>query len=67
VVLETDAAIFAGVREGDAIDRWIFSGNRNAVREVHVGGKRVVAGGRHPDRDSISARYRQTLQALLTD
>ena len=67
VVLDTDAAIFAGVREGDAIDRWIFSGNRSAIREVHVGGKRVVADGRHPDRDAISARYRQTLQALLVD
>ena len=67
VVLDTDAAIFAGVREGDAIDRWIFSGNRSAIREVHVGGKRVVADGRHPARDAISARYRQTLQALLVD
>ena len=59
--------IFAGVEAGDAIDRWIFSGNRNAVREVHVAGKRVVADGRHPDRDLISARYRQALQALLAD
>ena len=67
VVLDTDAAIFAGVKAGDAIDRWIFSGNRNAVREVHVAGKRVIAGGRHADRDSIAARYRQTLQALLAD
>lgn len=67
VVLDTDAAIFAGVKADDAIDRWIFSGNRNAVREVHVGGKRVVVDGRHPDRDAIAARYRQTLQALLAD
>jgi formimidoylglutamate deiminase len=66
-VLDTDAAIFAGVRADDAIDRWIFSGNRNAVREVHVAGKRVVVDRRHADRDSISARYRQTLQALLAD
>ncbi len=67
VVLDTDAPIFAGVEAEDAIDRWIFSGNRNAVREVHVAGKRVVAEGRHADRDAISARYRRTLQALLAD
>ena len=67
VVFDTDAAIFAGVKAGDAVDRWIFSGNRNAVREVHVAGKRVVAGGRHSDRDAICARYRQVLQALLAD
>jgi formimidoylglutamate deiminase len=67
VVLDTDAAIFAGVREDDAIDRWIFSGNRNAVREIRVAGKRVVAEGRHADRDAIAVRYRQVLQALLAD
>jgi formimidoylglutamate deiminase len=67
VVIDTGAAIFAGVRADDAIDRWIFSGNRNAVRGVQVAGKRVVADGRHHDRDAISARYRQTLRALLAD
>jgi formimidoylglutamate deiminase len=67
VVLDTGSAIFAGLEAGDAIDRWIFSGNRNVVREVHVAGKRVVADGWHPDRDSILARYRQALQALLGD
>ena len=67
VVLDTDAPIFAGVEPGDVIDRWIFSGNRNAVQEVHVAGKRVVADGRHPDREPISARYRHTLKALLAD
>ncbi|MEO8365412.1 MAG: formimidoylglutamate deiminase [Pseudoxanthomonas sp.] len=67
VLLDNHAPIFAGVTAGDAIDRWIFSGNRNVVREVYVGGKRVVADGRHPDRDSISARYRKTVQALLAD
>ncbi|HEY5972682.1 MAG TPA: formimidoylglutamate deiminase [Pseudoxanthomonas sp.] len=65
VTLDADAAIFAGLHANDAIDRWIFSGNVNAVREVHVGGKCVVADGRHHDRDSILARYRQTVQALL--
>ncbi len=65
IVLDADAALFAGMRPDDAIDRWIFSGNINAVREVHVAGKRVVADGRHHDRDLISTRYRQTLHGLL--
>ena len=50
---------------GDAVERWLFSGNRNPVRQVHVGGKRVVAEGQHVDRDAIAARYRETMHALL--
>jgi len=65
VVLDTDAPQFAGVSREDAIDRWIFSGNRNLVRDVHVGGKQVVANGRHRDRDAIAMRYRDALKALL--
>src|SRR6185503_1935833 len=55
LVLDTDAPQFAGLHAEDAIDRWIFSGNRNLVNEVYVGGERVVAEGRHRDRDAIAA------------
>lgn len=65
VVLETDAPIFAGAHADDVIDRWIFSGNRPAVRETRVAGQRVVADGKHIDRDAIATRYRKTLQQLL--
>lgn len=65
VVLETDAPIFAGTHADDVIDRWIFSGNRPAVRETHVAGQRVVAEGRHVDRDAIATRYGKALQQLL--
>jgi formimidoylglutamate deiminase len=65
IVLDADAPQFAGVTAGDAVDRWIFNGNRNLVREVHVGGRRVVAEGRHIDRDAVAARYREAMRALL--
>jgi formimidoylglutamate deiminase len=67
IVLDQQAPQFAGMRERDAIDRWIFSGNRNLVRDVVVAGRRVVADGRHFDRDAIAARYRATMQDLLAD
>jgi formimidoylglutamate deiminase len=67
VELDADAPQLAGVREDDALDRWIFSGNRNLVRNVHVGGRQVVADGRHVDRDAIAARYATTVRALLAD
>jgi formimidoylglutamate deiminase len=65
LLLDPDAAQLAGATLHDLADRWIFSGNRNLVRDVFVAGRHVVAGGRHRDRDAIAARYRATLQALL--
>ncbi|MFT4197752.1 MAG: formimidoylglutamate deiminase [Pseudoxanthomonas sp.] len=65
VVLDADAPLLAGARAEDVADRWIFSGNRNLVDEVWIDGKRLVAAGRHHNRDAIVARYRKAMQALL--
>jgi formimidoylglutamate deiminase len=65
ITLDTDAAQFAGMTQDDAVDRWIFSGNRNLVRDVDVGGMRVVEDGRHRDRDRIATRYRDAMRQLL--
>ena len=67
IELDAEAPAFAGMREADALDRWIFSGNRNLVRNVHVDGVQVVADGRHRDREAIAARYAATVRALLAD
>ena len=65
LLLDDAAPQLAGATEEDIVDRWIFSGNRNLVRETHVAGQRVVADGRHRDRDAIAARYRQAIAKLL--
>ena len=65
LVLEDEAPELVGTQPGDAVDRWIFSGNRNLVREVYVAGRRAVEQGRHVQRDAIAARYRRTLESLL--
>ena len=67
VVLDTDAPPFAGATPDDTIDRWIFSGNRNLVRDVYVGGEQWVADGRHRDRDAIATHYRKAMHRLLAD
>lgn len=66
IVLDPEAPALAGQGEDRVLDAWIFSGNRPAVREVWVGGRRVVAGGRHHDRERLYARYREALGALLS-
>jgi len=67
LLLDADAPILAAAQAQDVIDRWVFSGNRPLVREVHVDGQRCVAEGRHRDHDAIARRYRQALPALVAD
>ena len=67
LMLDPQAPILAAARQHDVVDRWIFSGNRSVVEEVHVGGRQVVADGRHRDRDAIGTRYREVLARLLSD
>jgi formiminoglutamate deiminase len=53
-------------RDGDtALDCWIFVAGDEAVREVYVGGVRVVADGRHIHRQSIVERWRRHIRRLL--
>ena len=65
IVLDAQAPILAGATQHDVLDRWIFSGNVNVVRDVEVAGVRVVEDGRHRDREAIAARYREAMKALL--
>ena len=67
IVLDRQAPAFAGARPPDVVDRWLFAGNRNLVREVRTGGVAVVSEGRHRDRDTIAGRYRQAVARLLED
>ncbi|MGH8085641.1 MAG: formimidoylglutamate deiminase [Lysobacter sp.] len=64
LVLDVAAAQFAGVRDEDALDRWIFAGNRNLVRETWVGGRCVVEHGLHFHADAIAAHYRAEVERL---
>ncbi len=64
VVLNTDHPVLYG-RSGDALlDSWIFSGNAPLVRDVYVGGRRMIEDGRHADEDRINHNFRRTLDEL---
>ena len=64
VVLDADHPLLAG-RAGDVLlDSLVFSGNANVVRDVYVGGRRVIAEGRHSGEDAIAAGYRAAIAAL---
>jgi formimidoylglutamate deiminase len=65
--LDESAPALVGATADDLHDRFVFAGNLPLVREVFVGGQRVVEDGRHPRREQIGARYRKALRALLCD
>ena len=66
VVLESAHPDLAG-RSGDAIlDAYVFAGGSRMVKEVWRAGCKVVEDGLHRARPRIVARYRQTLERLLS-
>ena len=66
LVLDAEAPAMVGAICEDALDRWVFCGNRPLVRDVFVAGRRVVAEGRHAQRESAAAAYAATLRRLLS-
>ncbi len=65
VSLNDDVALAA--RTGDAIlDSFIFASPRAAIDGVWRAGQKVVSGGVHVRRAAIAARFRVTLQKLVT-
>ena len=64
IVLDEAAPELAAREAAHLADSWIFSGNRNLVREVFAGGHRVVSDGRHYDAERIALRYRACVQRL---
>jgi formimidoylglutamate deiminase len=64
LVLDNRHPNLDGSEPADVLGRFLFCGNDNLVRDVLVGGRWVVRGGRHPDQDAIAARYKTALQQL---
>lgn len=64
VVLDCEHPRLYGRREDDLIDSWIFSGNSNLVRDVYIGGKKLIDNGHHNNEDTITRSYRDTLDQL---
>lgn len=65
LMLDENAAAFAGVNDATVYDRLVFGGNRSLVKHVFVAGKQVVSEGRHPARETIATNYSKVLNELL--
>jgi formimidoylglutamate deiminase len=64
VVLDAGHAALVGHSGDQILDGWIFAGGDGVVREVFVGGRRLVTDGRHGDRERLYRRFTATLERL---
>ncbi len=46
------------------LDGFVFSGTSSAIRDVIIGGRRVVRDGHHPGEDEIYERFRATIARM---
>jgi formiminoglutamate deiminase len=65
VVLDAGAPALVGRSGDDILDGWIFAARESPVREVWVGGRRVVAEGRHLLREQVFRRFAATIERIL--
>jgi len=64
VVIDTEKPALIG-KSGDVLlDAVVFAGNENPVRDVMVGGRWVVAEGRHIAEHLVLSRYRAAIEQL---
>ncbi|MBI3283236.1 MAG: formimidoylglutamate deiminase [Burkholderiales bacterium] len=64
LVLDENHPNLDGVASRDLLNTWIFAGNDNLVRDVYVGGQRVVQDGRHIHQAQIQAAYGHCMRTL---
>ena len=64
VTLDAEHPRLYGRSRDELIDSWVFSGNDRLVRDVYVGGRRVIHDGQHANEAAIATRYRETLDQL---
>ena len=65
LVLDDQHPSLYGKKTSDLIDSWIFACNENPVKDVMVNGQWRVRNGCHEQQESISARFRIAVDAIL--
>ncbi len=63
LVLRDDAWL-GSVDESALLNRWLFAGQREQIRDVYVAGNRVISDGHHAEEEACAARFAQAMAAL---
>ncbi|MGM3173553.1 formimidoylglutamate deiminase [Dickeya lacustris] len=63
LVLREDAML-SGIADEQLLNRWLFAGDRQQIRDVWVAGKPVIEEGRHALDEEYDARFITLMQSL---
>lgn len=66
VVLDGEQPLLAAAADDEVLNRWLFAGDASFVRDVYVGGRRVVQDGEHPAERATSAAFASVLRDLAS-
>jgi formimidoylglutamate deiminase len=64
VVLDPSHPALIGKPDSHIVDAFVFTHHGAPVRDVMVGGRWVVQGGRHRERDSVRAEFRRSMERI---
>ncbi|EAR21009.1 formimidoylglutamate deiminase [Nitrococcus mobilis] len=65
IVLDADHPMLAGCPPEHLLNRWLFAGDKQLIREVWVAGTRALSDGHHPREREITAAFRRVARQLL--
>jgi len=67
LVLDAESPLLVGRERDQLLDSLIFSGNINPVKDVYVGGQRLVDTGHHALEDKAAREFAEVMAKLLAD
>lgn len=65
VAIDSTAPALCALPQEQILDGLVFAGKDNVVTDVWSAGRHAVRGGRHINRDEITATYRLAMQSLM--
>ena len=66
VTLNSGHPALYGKRGDQLLDSWVFAARTSCIDTVSRDGRRLVSGGHHKDAESVSMRYAQVLDRVLS-
>ncbi len=66
-LLVLDLHALLGVPHANLLDALVFATNENAISDVYVAGKKVIANGKHPQQDKIASQFERVMGELWGD
>lgn len=63
LVLREDA-LLADISDASLLNRWLFAGHRQQIRDVWVAGRQVITDGEHAQQETAAAAFRRAMAVL---